>query len=730
MTLRRKAVVFGSLQLALMVLTLWVASVLLVRHIAAQAEHQDALDSLRRVERAIAGELHAMQLTARDWSTWDQTYNFVLGRFPDYRRENLAPDAVHALGLKAMLFYDAAGELVHTESGEIGKAAAKEASKDLHRLVVMTNPWLLRHDGARSSKTAVLDYMGVHVLVVSQPIVHNDGSGPAAGTLLIVRSLDQPLITKLREVSGVPFDLLDTHFLDAGEHSLQADAPQPSQATIGASQDPWQVGLLDIGRLDEGRYKATGLVERGSGQVHCLIQLVRPRTDYLRAKSAVTYLTILLVAVGAIWGGFGLSAWDRFVFKPVQRLTDSVRTIGESGDPFQRVELVGRAGDELNRLAESFNLTLDELQQTQRELTESSVRFAAVVHSASDCVVIADADSLRLLEANQTFFDTTGLDPARLWRHTLRDVLGEAAERIASGVTGAGPADAETQEHAVYTSLATCELADSGPLELEVKADLVNYRGRRVILLIARDVTERRRIERLKDDLLSMISHELRSPLTTIIGWATILKRSGELEESTQHSRGVDQILKKGEEMRRLVDDLLNVNKMRSGQFALDTQEVRVGELLQACISEVELSPSHQLEVRVEDGLPSITCDPERICYVIKNLIGNAAKFSPAGGLIELEGRRSNGSLVISVRDEGVGIPADVLPHVFDRFVQADMSATRRFGGFGLGLFIARNIVEAHGGEISVSSRKGQGSTFTVEIPLAGPSPRPASQAG
>ncbi len=169
--------------------------------------------------------------------------------------------------------------------------------------------------------------------------------------------------------------------------------------------------------------------------------------------------------------------------------------------------------------------------------------------------------------------------------------------------------------------------------------------------------------------------------------------------------------------MKHLVDTLLDLSQIQSGTFELSWQSVDVASLIAGCIDSVPLTEHHIVDVDIPPGLAPIMCDPARLATAITNLMANAVKFSPDGGTIAVRVRRKARRLVISVTDSGIGIASRDLARIFDRFTQADMSSTRRFPGTGMGLFITRQVVEAHGGRTSVKSTPGAGSTFTIEVP-------------
>jgi signal transduction histidine kinase len=225
---------------------------------------------------------------------------------------------------------------------------------------------------------------------------------------------------------------------------------------------------------------------------------------------------------------------------------------------------------------------------------------------------------------------------------------------------------------------------------------------------------------RSKDDFLSIVSHELRTPLSAVLGWATMLR--GHALDETRRAAAIEAIHRNATRQARLIDELLDVSRIVAGRAPLDLQEVDLeGNVRGAVETIMPLAEAKGLRVEVAQ-LPQVlvVADPHRLEQVFVNLLGNAVKFTPAGGTVTIDVERSERAVDVRVRDTGRGIDADFLPHVFERFRQADGTVTRTVGGLGLGLFIAQRLVDAHGGNIRVDSEgQDRGATFTVSLPLA-----------
>jgi signal transduction histidine kinase len=237
---------------------------------------------------------------------------------------------------------------------------------------------------------------------------------------------------------------------------------------------------------------------------------------------------------------------------------------------------------------------------------------------------------------------------------------------------------------------------------------------------------------RAKDEFLAVVSHELRTPLNAMMGWARLLLEGGLPTERTRHGLGV--IERNAQNQAQLIDDLLDVSRIISGKVRIDPRPMRPIEFVESAIESVRLAASAkgvQLQLALDAMLDEILGDRDRLQQVVWNLLSNAIKFTPRHGRVAVRLARAGAHVEITVEDTGQGIPAEFMPYVFERFRQADPSFTRTRGGLGLGLAIARHLVELHGGTIRAhSDGEGRGARFTVRLPTAPARIRAATDPG
>jgi PAS domain S-box-containing protein len=368
---------------------------------------------------------------------------------------------------------------------------------------------------------------------------------------------------------------------------------------------------------------------------------------------------------------------------------------------------------------------------TERKRAEQArAHLAAIVESSDDAIISKTLDGI---------ITSWNSGAQRLFGYTAEQIIGKSILTLI-------PPALHHEEAVIISRLRrgeriehydTTRLARNGE---QVRVSLTvspvrDGRGRIVgASKIARSIGERERLleseraarsqaERLshvKDEFLATLSHELRTPLNAILGWSALLRQQAiSIQERT---RGLETIERNARAQAQIINDLLDMSRIVSGKLHLDVQPIYLQDVIVAAIETVRPSAEARhirLQSLVDSTIGRTRGDPNRLQQVLWNLLTNAVKFTPQGGRIQVVFERVSSHVEITVADSGIGVKPEFLPYVFDRFRQADASTTRRFGGLGLGLSIVRNLVELHGGTVSVrSAGENQGTTFTIALPL------------
>jgi PAS domain S-box-containing protein len=375
-------------------------------------------------------------------------------------------------------------------------------------------------------------------------------------------------------------------------------------------------------------------------------------------------------------------------------------------------------------------------ERAQREWCEVTLR------SVGDAVIVTDAQG-RVLTLNRAAEDLTGWSESEALEQPIAKVFEIVNEDTRATVEN--PVDRVCREGLVV-GLAnhTVLLARDGreiPID-DSGAPIWSEDGRVAgAVLVFRDIRDRREAERqrgalldaeraaraeaqaanrAKDEFLAVLSHELRTPLNAILGWAQVV-RSGSLP--AEAVRGVEVIERNARRQAHLIDDVLDVSRIVSGTLSLESAPVDVSQVVEAAVDTVRpLLEAKGIAFHVHGNCGGpVLGDAHRLQQVVTNLLSNAVKFTPAGGRIEVEMAHEAPHCCVTVRDTGVGIAPDFLPHVFQQFRQEEAGSARRFGGLGLGLTIVRHLVEMHGGSVEATSAgRDAGATFCVRLPLSG----------
>ena len=354
-----------------------------------------------------------------------------------------------------------------------------------------------------------------------------------------------------------------------------------------------------------------------------------------------------------------------------------------------------------------------------REIIEEKEELEHVIESVYAGIVMVHQNG-RVMQMNSSARTMFGVDQGeRLTGDYVSIVKNEAVQALIN------KALEETDELEEEISMPVPG-DDENERIYQVQTALVRGEDQSVIGVVAifNDITEIRSIERMKTAFVSTVSHELRTPLTSIKGFISTLLQDvdGFYDADTVHEfyTIIDQ---ECDRLTRLISDLLNVSRIEAGRaLDLNPGQVNLSEVVEKVVAaQKSYTNKHEFEIDLDPNLPTIVADNDKVDQILTNLTNNAVKYSPKGGIITVTGKPEDGVVRISVSDQGMGIPKEHIEKLFDRFHRIDNRDTRKVGGTGIGLYLVKHLVEAHGGKIWVESEEGQGSSFIFELPNCPP---------
>ena len=236
-------------------------------------------------------------------------------------------------------------------------------------------------------------------------------------------------------------------------------------------------------------------------------------------------------------------------------------------------------------------------------------------------------------------------------------------------------------------------------------------------MVIIKDITAKKQEEQRKNDFIGMVSHELKTPLTSLTSIIQMAQRKLSRYEDQFLPDALEKASQQARRMAAMINSFLNISRLEASKLLIEKQTFDMGKLLLEIVEETKLTvTSHQFSLLECDGL-NVNADPDKITSVVSNLISNAVKYSPQGQVIEIRCKLQGDRLVVSVRDEGMGIKAGDLSHIFDRYYRVEGSHTRHISGFGIGLYLSAEIIKRHDGDIWAESVPDKGSTFYFSLP-------------
>src|SRR5215208_4703032 len=589
--------------------------------------------------------------------------------------------SVTSLMIGLVLYYFAQDRLVHAENtllkqrSQTANAGAQDFLEGLRDPEDKTLP--PPPDYAEELVRAVADPTGLEVLYVGpdmKPLAARDGLGNPLDPGKAYGELDK---AELEEIASSP----------GGEGRLV-----------------WSEG--------RSRYVAAWPLTAHDGTMKGVLVYHVPRDELGDTLAYLRYGILGAILTSILLAGAASLLLTRQVTRPLSETRDAAIRVA-SGDYAATVPVKSR--DELGEVARTFNYMAEEIEHYVGEIQEQKSRLEAVLQASPEAVVATDPDE-RVTMVNPAAARMLGIMASDRGR-TLEEI------RIPGGVlkcvreasaNGVAVREVELGEKAYWAYAAQMDRGE-GAAQKGVPGE-----GNAGIILAVRDITEHRSLEKAKTAFVSDFSHELRTPLTTIQSAVGLLERARDRLDPLEHRalELADQELKR---IRGMVEELLTLAQMDSWQYQLEVGPANLSTVVQTAIESVG-AKAERFDIGIyfaDAGEHRCACDVQKLYQVFLNLLDNAIKYSDSGARVDVEIDEDVTSLTVRIKDTGLGIPKDDLNQLFERFYRVDKDRSRASGGSGLGLAISKQIVEMHGGSISVESEVDVGSVFEVRLPKA-----------
>jgi PAS domain S-box-containing protein len=507
------------------------------------------------------------------------------------------------------------------------------------------------------------------------------------------------------------------HPLAAGESLLLSQL----DPRLGGLADPTGRGVMQAFPADRGTGGSFFTVQRvpleGGARPRALTLLLGVAARSSDPALQAARLQVLLLSLAFLFVlAFVTVLAARYFLLPLRQIVSAIRRFA-AADPVPP-PLPTEAQDELGVVARAFQGMMHEVLSKTQELRESEMRYRLILGAAGDGIFGFDAD-LRLTFINPAASAMLGYPPGAL--------LGASLHRVHPARNGGAesqcPLCAKARAGSVAQGIQLFRHSDGRGINVEFVSTPLQD-GARLAggVLVFKDVTEREQLQRMKEEFVSTVSHELRTPMTSVLGSLQLVLGGAAGEVPPELRELLDIALDNGERLVRIINDILDVDKLESGKMELELAQVSLAGVVTRSLEAMQ-PLAEQSGVRLEADSPLPDCwvraDRERLLQVATNLISNAVKFSPRGATVRLSLKRDGQAARVSIADQGPGVPAEFRDRIFQKFAQADASDRRTRGGTGLGLSICKAIVEQHGGRIGFDSTPGHGARFYFDLPLA-----------
>lgn len=445
---------------------------------------------------------------------------------------------------------------------------------------------------------------------------------------------------------------------------------------------------------------------KSKSQITGYVRLARPLHDVQEVIAQVyqsVFLAMVIAAVMALIIALIFSYRLAAPIRAMEKFTERLR----QGEPAGSIIL--KTADETKKLADNINYLVDELQSQIRQASEEKSKLMTAFASMTEGVLILDAED-KIEFINPAF--------SNMLSDQYGDVIGKTLMEAFR--------DADLQKaflkfkEAHATISEEVNLGSVEPVTLNVSICSVhNYPGEEKAMLVFHDVTRLKKLGKVRVDFVANVTHEIRTPLTAIIGYLETIQ-AGAASSNEDLKRFIDISLKQAGRLNRLVEDLLVISQVELGEIRFNFEEVTIRDAFEGAILLIEAKAGIKkinIHNNIQENLSCVRADRDRLTQILLNVLDNAVKFTPEGGIVFIEAEQKDGHTALTIRDTGIGVPKEEINRLGERFYRVDRSRSRDLGGTGLGLSIVKHLMIAQGGRIEIESQLGCGTKVSLYFP-------------
>jgi len=690
---------------------IFVSQALLVE--TASLERIDIERDIQRVSSSLQGEIDGIMDNNADYATWDAAYQYVHDRNETFLKENFEGASFVNLKLNVVAVFDDKNELIYHRGYDWQNDIVAQLPDNFFS-TFSQYPDLLEFHDITKGRWDIIDIDGEPMLVTTRPILTTEQEGPIGGTLLMGRWLDETTVEDISHLTQLDLSIVDT----------------PDEKTVASIEDanlkinvPQKV-LIQF--ISDNKVMASILLRDSKDNPVAVLNINKERPAYLLTINNIRELFIITLVICFLTIMVSLFLLDHMILKKTLNLANTISAFDVNSKEMPHFEIKGK--DEISDMARSIEAVFQELASSgikirsqSKNIIQERDKLQIILESISEGVLVIN-DQQKAILSNRHFVKLAKIGEKELLGKNVLDCLHIDEQR-----------DGMSLEQIIKDALEKGKIFnmhDGFSLKSSARAVPISFsvaplrKSHKIIgaVIILRDITLEHEVDRMKSEFVSVASHQLRTPLTGIRWMVSLLmkKETGDLNPTQiDYLKSVQE---SNDRMIHLVSDLLDISRIENNPTSMiekTPEDFRI--LIKNAIKEQE-STAIQRNIRfeVEDiGAPLIVnINKDKMYQVVMNLVSNSIKYSKDGSAIQIGTKIDTGNVIFFIRDNGIGIPEEQQNKIFGKFFRADNAAKITANGTGLGLYFAKQVVEAHNGKIWFVSIPEQGTTFYVALPL------------